>query len=41
MKRKILYEYIGLIFTKDVNIVKFILINLRKYRFKIDMSQYN
>ncbi len=31
MKRKILYEYIGLIFTKDVNIVKFILINLRKY----------
>ena len=31
MKRKILYEYIRLIFTKDVNIVKFILINLRKY----------
>lgn len=31
MKRKILYEYIRLIFTKDVNKVKFILINLRKY----------
>lgn len=31
MKRKILYECIRLIFTKNVNIVKFILINLRKY----------
>lgn len=31
MKRKILYEYIRWIFTKNVNIVKFILTNLRKY----------